>query len=95
MRLDKWLWVARFAKTRTLATALCTEGRMRINGRLTTKAHAPVKPGDVLVFAHPSGVRSIQILACAPRRVGAAAAQLLYSDLAAEALPAKAENGWG
>lgn len=95
MRLDKWLWVARFAKSRTLATALCTEGRLRINGRPTTKPHAAVRPGDVLVFAHPSGVRSIEIVACAPRRVGAAEARKLYTDLAVEAVPATAENGRG
>ena len=95
MRLDKWLWVARFAKSRTLAAALCTQGRMRINGRPTAKAHAPVGPGDVLVFAHPSGVRSIRIVACAPRRLSAPEAQRLYTDLAADPLPAKTENGWG
>lgn len=95
MRLDKWLWVARFAKTRTLAQALCTQGRIRLNGRAGVKAHAPVKPGDVLVFCHASGVRLIQVVACAPRRLGAAEARCLYVDLAVAGDAPTAENCWG
>ena len=50
LRLDKWLWHARFCKSRTLAAKLAASGKLRIAGTLVSKAHHPVKPGDVLTF---------------------------------------------
>ena len=47
LRLDKWLWFARFVKSRSLATRLVVDGRMRVNGAPTQKAHYAVKVGDV------------------------------------------------
>lgn len=81
LRLDKWLWFARFVKTRSLATRLVIEGRMRVNGALTHKAHYSVKPGDVLTFPLGPHIRIIKVVALGSRRGPAAEAQSLYEDL--------------
>lgn len=81
MRLDKWLWFARFVKTRSLATKLVIDGRMRVNGAPTQKAHYTVKPGDVLTFPLGSHIRVIKVLDLGTRRGPAPEAQLLYEDL--------------
>jgi len=81
LRLDKWLWFARFVKTRSLATKLVVDGRMRINGAPTQKAHYSVKPGDVLTFALGPHIRIIKIVKLGLRRGPAPEAQLLYEDL--------------
>ena len=82
LRLDKWLWQARFCKTRGLAAKLCTGGRVRIDGRVIDKAHAAVRPGQVLTFALAGHVRVIRILALGTRRGPAPEAATLYEDLA-------------
>ncbi len=82
LRLDKWLWFARFFKSRTLASDFCASGKIRINGRIIEKAHHSVKPGDVLTFPHSDHVRVIKVTALAARRGSAAVARLLYEDLA-------------
>jgi ribosome-associated heat shock protein Hsp15 len=81
LRLDKWLWFARFVKTRSLATRLVVDGRIRVNGAPTQKAHYAVKPGDVLTFPLGSHIRVIKVLALGSRRGPAAEAQSLYEDL--------------
>ena len=81
LRLDKFLWFARIAKTRTLAQQLAEEGRIRIDGRVADKAHAPVRVGDVLSFALRGVVRVIRIEALPPRRRPAAEARLTYTEL--------------
>ena len=48
LRLDKWLWYARFFKSRSLATKLCNGGKLRLGGEPVSKAHHKVRPGDVL-----------------------------------------------
>jgi ribosome-associated heat shock protein Hsp15 len=80
-RLDKWLWYARLAKTRTLAQRLAVSGHVRINRDKTDSASQPVKTGDVLTVALPGGVRVLKILAAGERRGPAAEARLLYEDL--------------
>ena len=81
LRLDKWLWFARFTKSRSLATKLVTDGKMRINGAPTRKAHYAVKVGDVLTFALGPHIRVIRIAALGVRRGPAPEARLLYEDL--------------
>ncbi len=81
LRLDKWLWFARFVKTRSLATKLVIDGRMRVNGAPTQKAHYAVKAGDVLTFPLGRHIRVIKVLALGARRGPAAEAQLLFEDL--------------
>lgn len=80
MRVDKWLWHARFFKTRTLASKLAAAGNVRINGTKQTRAAANVKVGDVLTFPLNAHVRVIEVLALSTRRGPAPEAQALYSD---------------
>lgn len=81
MRVDKWLWHARFFKSRSLATAMVSAGRLRIDRQPVSKAHALVRPGSVLTFPKGDDIRVIEVLAIAKRRGPAAEARLLYSDL--------------
>lgn len=84
-RLDKWLWHARFFKTRTLATEFVRAGKLRLNGDKTDKPHYGVKAGDVLTFPKAREVRVIKVLGFAARRGPYAEARLLYDDLTPEA----------
>ena len=81
LRLDKWLWHARFARTRSLAAKLVAGARFRINGNPTDKAHHAVRPGDVLTFPLGPHIRVIKVLALGTRRGPAPEARLLYDDL--------------
>lgn len=81
LRLDKWLWYARFFKTRSLAAAIVSAGKVRINGEITHKPAANVAGGDVLTFALGDHVRVIQIDATGTRRGPAPEARTLYTDL--------------
>jgi len=81
LRLDKWLWHARFARTRSLAAKLVAQARFRINGNPTEKAHHAVRPGDVLTFPLGPYIRVIKVLALGVRRGPAPEARLLYEDL--------------
>ena len=81
LRIDKWLWYARFVKTRSLASKLCGGGRIRVNGRPVGKASHTVKAGDVLTFALGPAIRVVQVLGLGERRGPAPAAALLYFDM--------------
>ena len=81
LRLDKWLWHARFLKSRTLASKLCKSGKVRVNGEPVKKANVVVQPGDVLTFPLGPHIRLIKILKLGLRRGPAKEAQLLYEDL--------------
>ena len=80
-RLDKWLWFARFAKTRTLAAKLVAEGRVRVNGVRATTAAKPVRVGDALTIAAPHRTAVVRILAEGTRRGPAPEAAALYEAL--------------
>jgi len=80
-RIDKWLWFARLAKTRTAAQALAVSGRVRVNSEKTLSASRLVKPGDVLTVALESGVRVLRVVQLGERRGPAPEARLLYEDL--------------
>jgi ribosome-associated heat shock protein Hsp15 len=80
-RLDKWLYCARLAKTRTGAARLIEEGKVRVNGVRTLKPSRLVLPGNV-VTAMPSGrLRVVRVVAAGTRRGPASAARALYEDL--------------
>ncbi|MFU8778935.1 MAG: RNA-binding S4 domain-containing protein [Roseovarius sp.] len=81
IRLDKWLWQARFFKTRSLATALVAAGRVRVNGTPVSKPARAVGSGDVLTFAQAMRVRVVRIVELGTRRGPATEAQALYDDL--------------
>lgn len=80
-RLDKWLWGARFFKTRSLAGKQCEGGGVRVDGATVSKAHFTVRPGMVLTFVQGRHVRVIEVLALADRRGPAQEARTLYADL--------------
>jgi ribosome-associated heat shock protein Hsp15 len=82
LRLDKWLWYARFFKSRTTASRLCAAGRVRINRRVVDKAHATLRAGDVLTFPQARAIRVVRVRALGTRRGPAAEAVTLYEDLA-------------
>jgi ribosome-associated heat shock protein Hsp15 len=88
LRLDKFLWFARIAKTRGAAQALAEEGRIRLAGRVIDRAHAPVRVGDVLSFAQRGQVRVLKVEALPARRGPPAEARALYSELTSEAAQA-------
>ena len=81
LRVDKWLWHARFFKTRSLAAGQVKTGAVRINGTVTHKTSSNVSLGDVLTFAQGDHIRVIQIDALGERRGPAPEAQALYTDL--------------
>jgi ribosome-associated heat shock protein Hsp15 len=81
LRIDKWLWYARFFKTRTLAAKTCNGGGVRCSGVNISKAHHPVRAGDVLTFSQGHHVRVVRVLALGERRGAAAEARTLYEDL--------------
>lgn len=83
-RLDKWLWFARFVKTRPAAVALVDAGHVRLNGRRIEDPAKTVRAGDVLTLALPHATRVVKISGFAPRRGPPAAAMALYMDLAAD-----------
>lgn len=80
-RIDKWLWYARFFKSRSLAAKAVTGGKLRINGVVAAKASAVVKPGDVLTFVKARRVMVVKVLAIGTRRGPAPEARTLYEDL--------------
>ncbi|WP_324751662.1 RNA-binding S4 domain-containing protein [Roseovarius sp. Pro17] len=81
IRLDKWLWQARFFKTRALAAATVKGGHVRINGNRAGKPSQTVRAGDVLTFAQGRIIRVVRVVAPGTRRGPASEAQTLYDDL--------------
>ena len=84
IRLDKWLWQARFFKSRSIAAGLVTSGKVRVNGDLVSKPARAVGPGIVLTFMQERDVRIVKILDCGTRRGPATEAQALYEDMSPE-----------
>ncbi|WP_267425494.1 RNA-binding S4 domain-containing protein [Methylobacterium sp. GC_Met_2] len=86
-RLDKWLWFARFARTRSLAAQLATGGFVRVNG---VRAENPAKGigiGDVVTVAAPHATLAVRVRDLGMRRGPAPEARLLYDDLSDAAAP--------
>jgi ribosome-associated heat shock protein Hsp15 len=95
-RLDKWLWYARVARTRTLSAQLVLDGRVRVNRAKATKPGQAVRPGDVLtIAAHGGVINVIKILLPGKRRGPPAEARLLYelvTSLGRSAVPEPASE---
>lgn len=81
LRIDKWLFHARFFKTRSLAAKQVSEGRVRVDGVRISKPSRSVSPGHVLTFPQGRAIRVVRILALGSRRGPAPEAQALYEDL--------------
>lgn len=86
IRIDKWLWHARFYKTRALAAEAAQSGRIRRNDARVEKAGLEVKVGDILTLGRGREVVVVRILACGIRRGPAPEAQLLYERVEDTAL---------
>lgn len=86
-RIDKFLWYARFTKSRTLAASIVSAGRVRINGERCEKPSSAIKIGDVLTFPAGARVCVIKVLNGGERRGPASEARLLYEDLTPPPVP--------
>jgi ribosome-associated heat shock protein Hsp15 len=80
LRIDKWLWAARFFKSRTLATAACDGGKVDVNEQAAKPSRA-VRPGDLLRITLPRAKKIVRVAALSDRRGPGAQAKLLYEDL--------------
>ena len=92
-RIDKWLWHARFARTRTAAARLVSDGHVRINAKRELTCAKRIRPGDVLTLSLGRDVAVIRLLDVADRRGPATQARLLYETVGDE--PRFSEEGVG
>jgi ribosome-associated heat shock protein Hsp15 len=81
MRIDKWLFHARFARSRGRAAALISDGCVRLNRKRVEKPATTLAPGDILTLVIGARVRALEIAALGTRRGPASEACLLYRDL--------------
>lgn len=81
LRIDKFLWFTRLARSRSLAQAIAQDGHVRLNGRRIERAHAAVRAGDLITFPSGDAVRVVRVLALPLRRGPVAEAQACYEDL--------------
>ena len=86
IRLDTWLWYARFYKSRSLSSKAILSGKLRVNSDKTIKPASKVKINDVLTINHANMVRIIQVQSLGVRRGPASEAQKLYKDCSGDAL---------
>jgi ribosome-associated heat shock protein Hsp15 len=87
-RIDKWLWAARFFKSRSLAARACGLGRVSVNGQASKPSHE-IRPGDLLRVKNDSGEFQLEILALSEMRGPAPVARTLYRETE-ESLQARA-----
>jgi len=80
LRLDKWLWFARLARTRSLAARLCALGCVGVGSTIAAKPHHPVRVGDAVTVELPRRRRRLIVQALGTRRGPAAEARLLYHE---------------
>ncbi len=81
IRIDKWLWWARFFKTRSLSTKIITKGSVRVNSRRIFKPSVEIKVDDVLTFTAGKSVRVIKVLSLGERRVNYDEARKMYENV--------------
>jgi ribosome-associated heat shock protein Hsp15 len=81
IRLDKWLWQARFFKSRSIAAGVVSAGKVRINGDVAAKPARAIGADDVLTFHQQTDVRIVKVLGCGTRRGPAPEARTLYDDI--------------
>ena len=78
LRIDKWLWHARFCKTRAIAQARCEAGLLRLNNQRVEKSSAAVRVGDTLTIPTAEEALVVKVLALGIRRGPPAEARGLY-----------------
>ena len=84
IRLDTWLWYARFYRSRSLSSKAILSGKLRVNSNKIIKPASKVKINDVLTINHINMVRIIQVQSLGSRRGPASEAQKLYNDLSGD-----------
>ena len=84
IRLDIWLWYARFYKSRTMSSKAILSGKLRVNANKIIKPASKIKINDVLTINHPNMVRIIQVQSLGSRRGPASEAQQLYKVLSGD-----------
>ena len=94
LRLDKWLWFARLAKSRSAAQALCESRRLRIDGRVIERASALVRPGSVLSFPRDDEVIVVKVEGLAACRGPYEEARHLYTDLTSRRADTSSAGRW-
>ncbi len=82
LRLDKWLWHARFFKTRALSAEMVVSGKVRVNTVRVRKPATPVRIGDGLTIVQDRDIRTVRVTGLGERRGPATEARMLYDDLA-------------
>ena len=87
LRIDKWLWHARFYKTRSLASKASQAGHIVLNGQSVSKASVTVVAGDRLQFFQGTHLRVVEVVALGERRGPAPEAQTLYVDHSPPRIP--------
>jgi len=78
IRLDTWLWVARFARSRRQAQELCASGLIRVDGQRISKPSREIRPGDVITLPRSRDVLLLKVIASAERRGPPQEARQLY-----------------
>ena len=94
IRIDKFLWHARLAKTRSLAARLCEAGLVELGSGKVSRPAQAVKIGDILTVSHGGWRRCIEVLGLGVRRGPAAEARLLYRDAADPVRLSTTDPGW-
>ena len=88
IRLDTWLWYARFYKSRSLSSKAILSGKFRVNSNKVIKPASKVKINDVLTINHINMVRIVQVQSLGSRRGPASEAQKLYNELSGDMIDA-------
>lgn len=83
-RIDRWLWCARFFKTRSLAARMVADGQVRVNQVRVSKASHALKLGDVLTFPQGNAIRVVAVRGFGARRGPPAEARTLYDPIEPE-----------
>ena len=94
VRIDKWLWFARMAKTRSLAARLCAAGGVTVGGAVVTKPHHPVRVGEAVTVVQGRLQRSLVVTALGARRGPPAEARLLYEEPVPPVRLSRSDPGW-
>jgi ribosome-associated heat shock protein Hsp15 len=93
-RLDRWLWFARFVKSRSLAARLCAAGAITLNGVIIRKANHVVRIGDTVAVPQGAFYKTVRVLTLGRRRGPATEARLLYEEAAAPVHRSELGQAW-
>jgi ribosome-associated heat shock protein Hsp15 len=93
-RLDQWLWFARFVKSRSTASRLCTGGSIILNGVVVEKARHLIRVGDIIVVPQGTHFRTIRVKGLGSRRGPSIEAQSLYEAATVPVCVSELETPW-